>query len=103
MFTNIHWEGCVEDRKSTSRCCFNIGSGVVSWFNRKQKLVALSSAEDEYMAASMAACEGMWLRKLLAGFECELEATVVHCDNHSGIKISENSVFHDQSKHIDIR
>ena len=56
------------------------------------------------MAASIAACEGMWLRKLLAGlFECELEATVVHCDNQSGIKLSKNPVFHDRSKHIDIK
>ena len=36
-------------------------------------------------------------------FECELEATVVHCDNQSGIRLSENPVFHDRSKHIDIR
>ena len=44
----------------------------------------------EYMEASLAACEGMWLRKLLSGlFECELEATVVHCDNQSGIRLSE--------------
>ena len=56
------------------------------------------------MVANMASCEGMWPRKLLAGlFECELEATVVHCDNQSGIKLSENPVFHDRSKHIDIR
>ena len=55
------------------------------------------------MVASMAACEGMWRRKLLAGlFECELEATVVHYDNQSGIRLSENPVFHDRSKHIDI-
>ena len=67
-------------------------------------LVALSSAEAEYMAASMAACERVWLRKLLAGlFEYELKATVVHCDHLSGIKLSENPVFHDRSKHIDIR
>ena len=81
-FTDVDWEGCVEDRKSTSCCCLSIGSGVVSWFSKKQKSVALSSAKVEYMAASMVACEGMWLRKLLVGlFECELEATVVHCDN----------------------
>ena len=56
------------------------------------------------MAASMVACEGMWLRKLLAWlFECELEATVVQCDNKSGIRISKNPVFHDWRKHIDIR
>ena len=56
------------------------------------------------MVSSMVACEGMWLRKLLPGlFECELEATVVHCDNQSGIRLPENLVFHDRSKHIDIR
>ena len=95
-FTDVDWAGCVEDRKSTSGCCFSIGSGVVSWFSRKQKSIALRSTEAEYMAASMVACEGMGLRKLLAGlFECELEVTVVHYDNQSGIKISENPVFHD--------
>ena len=73
-------------------------------FSRKQKSVALSSAKAEYMATSLASCEGMWLRKLLSGlFECELEATVVHCDNQSGIRLSENLVFRDRRKHIDIR
>ena len=77
-FIDVGWEGCVEDHKCTSGCCFNIVSGVVSWFSRKQKSVALSSIEAEYMAASMAACEGMWLRKLLAGlFGCELEVVRV--------------------------
>ena len=48
----------------------------------KQKPIALSWTEAEYMAANMAACEGMWLRNLLAGLlECELEATVFHYDN----------------------
>ena len=90
-FTDANWAGCVEDQKSASGCCFNIGSGVVSWFSRKQKSVALSSVEAKYMAACMASCEGMWLRKLLAElFECELEATLVHCDNQSGIRLSEN-------------
>ena len=81
-FTDADWARCVEDRKSTSGCCFSIQSRVVSWFSKKQKLVALSSEKAEYMAASIATCEGMWLRKLRAGlFECELKATIVHCDN----------------------
>ena len=46
----------------------------------------------------------VWPRKLLSGlFECELEATVVHCDNQSGIRQSENPLFYDRGKHIDIR
>jgi hypothetical protein len=52
---------------------------------------------------SMAACEAIWLQKLLVSlFGQELEPTIIHCDNQSGIKLSENPVFHDRSKHIDI-
>jgi hypothetical protein len=61
-YTNSDWEGCVSDRKNTSGCCFGLGSTVVSWFSQKQKSVALIFAEDEYMAASQASCEALWLR-----------------------------------------
>ena len=94
-FIDVNWARCVEERKSTSGCCFSIGLGVVSWFSRKHMSAALSSAEAKYMATNLDACEGMWLRKLLSG--------LFECDNQSGIKLSENPVFHDQSKHIDIR
>jgi hypothetical protein len=39
----LGWE-CL-DRKSTSGCCFSLGSAVISWFSRKQSSVALSSTE----------------------------------------------------------
>jgi len=56
------------------------------------------------MTASQASCEAIWLRKLLYGlFDQELRPTVIHCDNQSCIKLTENPVFHDRSKHIDIR
>jgi hypothetical protein len=56
------------------------------------------------MVASQVNCEAIWLRKLLVGlFGQELFPTVIHCDNQSCIKLSENPVFHDRSKHIDIR
>ena len=64
----------------------------------------LSSAEVEYMATSQAACEAIWMRKILVDlFGSHLDPTVIHCDNQSCIKISINPVFHDRSKHIDIR
>jgi hypothetical protein len=76
----------------------------VSWFSRKQKSVALSSAEAEYMAASQASCEALWLRKMLVGlFGVQLRPTVIYCDNQSCIKLSKNPVFHDRPKHIEIR
>eukprot|EP00253_Pinus_taeda_P004349 PITA_04349 len=90
--------------ESTSRYCFNIGSGITSWCSRKHKFVALSSSEVEYMAASTASCEAIWLRKLLVNLvRRNMEATRIMCDNQSCIKLSEKPVFHDRSKHIDIR
>jgi hypothetical protein len=51
----------------------------------------------------MDSCKSIWLHKLLTrSFEHELEPTVIYCDNDSCIKLSENLVFHDRSKHIEI-
>ena len=55
-YSDSDWAGSASDRKSTSGCCFNLGLVVISWFNRKQKLVVLSSAEAKYMASSQASC-----------------------------------------------
>ena len=77
-YTDSDWASSVADRKSTSRCCFSLGSTAVSWFSRKQKSVALSFEKVEYMAASQASCEALWLRKLLVNlFGLELKPTVI--------------------------
>jgi len=70
-FTYVDWAGSSVDRKSNSGNCINIGSRMISWCSRKQKLIALSLAEAEYMAVSMAMCEAIWLRKLLVNFSGE--------------------------------
>eukprot|EP00253_Pinus_taeda_P031760 PITA_31760 len=103
-YTNSDWAGYASDMKSTLGCCFRLGSAIVSWFSRKQKSVVLSSSKAEYMDASQASCEAIWLRKLLYGlFDQELRPMVIHYDNQSCIKLMDNPVFHDRSKHIDIR
>jgi hypothetical protein len=56
------------------------------------------------MATSHASCEAIWLRKLLVGiFGVHMKPTLIHCENHGCIKLSENPVFHERSKHIEIR
>jgi hypothetical protein len=66
--------------------------------------VALSTIEAEYIALCVAVCEAMWLRKILADlFGNEMDSTVIHCDNQSCVKLSENPVFHDKLKHIEIK
>eukprot|EP00253_Pinus_taeda_P022059 PITA_22059 len=102
-FTDVDWAGSPSDWKSTSGGIFNLGLAAVSWYNRKQRLVALSSVEAKYMAASEAACEAIWMRKILVGlFGQMMDPTVIYCNNQSCIKLSKNPVFHDKSKHIDI-
>ena len=67
-------------------------------------MVSLSTTEVEYISASDASREAIWLRKLLSNlFDSSLEPVVIHCDNQSCIKISENHVFHDRSKHMEMR
>ena len=50
-YVDLNWIGSDLDRKRNSGCCFSMGSGVISWFSRKQSCVALSTAEAEYVAA----------------------------------------------------
>ena len=81
-----------------------MGSSVIFWFNRKKSCVEPSTVEGEYVAACSASCEAVWLRKLLSDiFDLQLDATCIHCDNQSCVKLSENLVFHDKSKHIKIK
>lgn len=94
-YSDSDWAGSTTDRKSTTGCCFSLGSAMISWFSRKQSAVAQSSTEAEYMAASMGAREAVWLRKLLFGlFGKTLNSTIIHCDNQSCIKLSVNPIFH---------
>ena len=103
-YVNSDWVGSAIDRKSTSWFCFSIGSGLISWFRRKQSYVALSTAEAQYVTACLASCEAIWMQNLLSNlFDLHMDATCIHCDNHSCVKLSENPVFHDKSKHIEIK
>jgi hypothetical protein len=103
-YTDFDWVGSVVDRKSTLGCCFSLGSSMISWLGRKHSLVALTTTEVEYIATNVASREVVWLRKLLAElFDLELEPTLIYCDNQSCVKLSENPVFHDKSKHIEIK
>ena len=77
---------------------------MISWFSRKHTSIALSIAEEKYIASCSACSEAVWLRKMLSGlFDAEVDATDILCDNQSCIKMTENLVFHDKSKHIEIK
>lgn len=96
--------GNVEDRKSTGAMVFYLNKSLITWTSQKQKCVALSSCEAEFMAATAAACQAVWLRKLLAQItEYDIGPVTLFIDNKSAIDLAKNPVFHGRSKHIDIR
>ncbi|KAF2325353.1 hypothetical protein GH714_027021 [Hevea brasiliensis] len=103
-FSDSDWAGSYDDMKSTSGYCFTLGSGVFSWSSKKQEIVAQSTAEAEFIAATAAVNQALWLRKLLADLHMEQkESTKVFVDNLAAIAIANNPVFHGKTKHFSIK
>ncbi|KAG6518159.1 hypothetical protein ZIOFF_021561 [Zingiber officinale] len=70
--------GDLDGRKSTSGMTFYFNESLVSWNSQKQKTVALSSCEAEFMAATTAACQALWLRSLVGELTGGLSSIVPH-------------------------
>jgi hypothetical protein len=103
-YSDSDYAGDVEDRKSTSSAVYFLGKSLVTWSSQKQKIVTLSSCEAEYVAAATAACQGIWLSRLIADMVGTKVVTVkLLMDNMSAIALSRNPVHHERSKHIDTK
>ena len=64
-YTDSDNGGNIDDRKRTFGYTFHFGIGVVSWASKKQPIVTLSSAEEEYVAATGTTCQAIWMRRML--------------------------------------
>ena len=95
--------GDVDTRRSTSGYVFQFGNGTISWSSRKQRTVAKSSTEAEYVALSLATQEAIWLRCLMKDFGKQTDApTTIYEDNQGAIELAKNAKYHSRTKHIDI-
>ncbi|KAI5318449.1 hypothetical protein L3X38_038157 [Prunus dulcis] len=100
-YCDSDWSGSQDDMRSTSGYAFSFGSGAFSWASVKQHSVALSTAEAEYVNASEATTQAIFLRFVLEDFgELQTEATPLMLDNTSAISMTRNPVFHQKTKHI---
>jgi len=103
-YTDSDQAGDLVQRKSTSGVLFFLGSNLITWSSQKQRIVALSSCEAEYVAAALGACQGVWLSRLIAELKNEqVQKFRLLIDNKSAIELSKNPVHHERSKHIDTR
>ncbi|KAD7477098.1 hypothetical protein E3N88_00234 [Mikania micrantha] len=93
-----------DDGKSTTGVVFFYNEKPITWLSKKQPTVALSSCEAEFMAATSAACQAIWLRGLIAEITGrEEQQVIIKVDNKSAIALMKNLVFHGRSKHINTR
>ena len=104
VFSDVDMAGDINGRRSTSGVLVFLGSAPISWLSLKQKVVALFTCEAEYIAADTAACQVVWLRRLLdelTGVEAHPPALMVN--NQPAIALKKNPVLHDRSKLVDVK
>ena len=102
-FADADMAGDLDDRRSTSGFLFTFAGGAISWQSKLQKCVALSTTEAEYIAATEAGKEMVWLKRFLLELGLKQLNYVIFCDSQSAMDLSKNSMYHSRTKHIDVR
>lgn len=104
VYSDADYAGCIQTRRSTTGYCLLLGNGIVSWCSERQPSVSHSTAESEYIAASLASRELVWLQRLLNELDLalELERPTLFVDNESAVKMIKNPVLHKRTKHIEV-
>ncbi len=104
-YSDADWAGYQDDRHSTTGNLFIMSGGPISWLSKKQAIVALSTAEAEYVALSTATQEAVWLQRLLVTTLKAIpnEPIILMEDNQGAIAIAKNPIAHARTKHINIR
>ncbi|KAJ9514290.1 hypothetical protein QJQ45_012314 [Haematococcus lacustris] len=101
-FTDADYAGDKDTARSTTGYLFTLNGGAISWSSRLQPTVAMSTAEAEYMAASSATKEALWLRKLMRDLQLEARCVQMSCDNQAALQLLHNPMATARAKHIDV-
>ena len=102
-FVDAYWAGDLDRRRSTSGYVFNLFGGAISWMRKRQAVVALSTTESEYMAATHASKEAVWLQRLCSSIGLVQESVRIECDSQSAIFLAKNLAYHSKTKYIDVQ
>ncbi|KAL5538278.1 hypothetical protein UlMin_045948 [Ulmus minor] len=102
-YVDADYAGDLDKRRSLTGYFFTLFGCTVSWKAQLQPVVALSTTEAEYIAATEGVKEAMWLKGLVGELGCMHDKVEVFCDNQSSIHLTKNQMFHERTKHIDIK
>eukprot|EP00253_Pinus_taeda_P034908 PITA_34908 len=95
--------GDLDKRRSTSGYVFIVAGGAIPWMSKLQNIVALSTTDVEYIAASHACKEAIWLKGLFGEFGRLQDNIKLFSDSQSAIHLAKNLAYHSKSKHIPIK
>ncbi|GJV37695.1 hypothetical protein Tco_1410172 [Tanacetum coccineum] len=102
-YSDADWAKCLKTRKSVTGYCVFFNNCLISWKSKKQNTISKSSTEAEYRSLSYAACEIIWIQKLLLDLNTKVYLPIdLQCDNKYALQLAINLVFHERSKHFEI-
>ena len=102
-YVDSDYAGDRDTRKSTTAYFFLLCGNCISWKSQLQPVVTLSTAEAEYIAATEAVKEGIWLKGMLRELKLYEGSVSIYSDSQSALHLCKNPVFHDRTKHVDIK
>ena len=102
-YVDADMAGDRDNRRSTTGYVFIVGGTTISWVSKLQSVVALSTTEAEYVAATKASKEMIWLQRFLDELGKKQELGRLYSDNQSAIHLVKNSAFHSKTKHIQLK
>ena len=103
-YTDYNFQSYANLRKSTSGYVFTLSGSAVSWRSIKQSCIVDSTMEAEYVAASKAAKEAVWIRKFLMELGVIAKAVdpmILYCDNSGDVSKAKEPRNHRKGKHIE--
>ncbi|KAH9656702.1 hypothetical protein KPL70_022787 [Citrus sinensis] len=102
-FIDVDFARDMDKRRSLTGYLFTLNGCIINWKTTLKSVVAFSTTEAEYTVAAEAIKEAIWLRGMVVELGYEQKQLLVHCDNHSAICLNKNQVYHEKTKHIDVK